>query len=260
MFESQATPANLPVNSSEPEDMFDQVQPVRAPGEPPSSIIGNVIGGGAASVTMPPLGSAVMPPVSADAPAEVKPPLIASRKVIIVLGVLLGVLIIVGGAFAVMKFINTTATADLVSETSPLDNAGTNNTGTLENNTGIPGLPPPPTIVPDGESSVTELQPDQSAPEAASTPNISDRNAANPAATVDTDNDGLTDDEEMAQGTDPNNADSDADGLLDGEEVKTYGTDPLNKDTDGDGYMDGQEVKNAYNPKGAGKLFSVPTQ
>ena len=36
---------------------------------------------------------------------------------------------------------------------------------------------------------------------------------------VDTDEDGLTDDEEMALGTDPNNPDTDGDGLTDGEEV-----------------------------------------
>ena len=42
--------------------------------------------------------------------------------------------------------------------------------------------------------------------------------------------------------------DSDQDGLSD-EEEKTYGTDPHNADTDGDGYSDGAEVKSGYNPK-----------
>jgi hypothetical protein len=41
--------------------------------------------------------------------------------------------------------------------------------------------------------------------------------------------------------------DSDQDGLTDQEE-KLYGTDPHNPDTDGDGYMDGAEVKAGYNP------------
>ncbi len=58
----------------------------------------------------------------------------------------------------------------------------------------------------------------------------------------DLDCDGLTNDEEIALGTDPNNPDSDADGLLDGEEVNTHGTDPLNPDTDADGLLDGEEV------------------
>ncbi len=47
--------------------------------------------------------------------------------------------------------------------------------------------------------------------------------------------------------------DSDNDGLTDDEE-RIYGTDINNPDTDGDGYLDGQEVKNGYNPLGPGKL------
>ena len=42
--------------------------------------------------------------------------------------------------------------------------------------------------------------------------------------------------------TDPNNADSDGDGLNDGDEVNTYGTDPTNADSDGDGLSDFDEV------------------
>lgn len=41
--------------------------------------------------------------------------------------------------------------------------------------------------------------------------------------------------------------DSDQDGLTD-EEERVFGTDPLNADTDGDGYSDGAEVKSGYNP------------
>lgn len=41
--------------------------------------------------------------------------------------------------------------------------------------------------------------------------------------------------------------DSDQDGLTD-EEEKTYGTDPYKADSDEDGYSDGVEVKNGYNP------------
>ncbi len=52
---------------------------------------------------------------------------------------------------------------------------------------------------------------------------------------LDTDNDGLTDIEEIAIGSDPENADSDGDGILDGDEV----TDPANpQDSDGDGEFD----------------------
>lgn len=42
--------------------------------------------------------------------------------------------------------------------------------------------------------------------------------------------------------------DSDQDGLTDQEE-RLYGTDPQNPDTDGDGYSDGPEIKAGYDPK-----------
>lgn len=75
---------------------------------------------------------------------------------------------------------------------------------------------------------------------------------------VDTDGDGLTDDEELMLGIDPNLVDTDGDQLSDKDEVKVYKTDPLNPDTDGDTFLDGEEVKNGYDPKGRGKLFEVP--
>ncbi len=59
---------------------------------------------------------------------------------------------------------------------------------------------------------------------------------------VDTDDDGLTDEEEHELGTDPNDPDTDGDGLDDGEEVHDYGTEPLLWDSDEDGYGDGEEV------------------
>ncbi|MEQ9561772.1 MAG: LamG-like jellyroll fold domain-containing protein, partial [Woeseiaceae bacterium] len=45
-------------------------------------------------------------------------------------------------------------------------------------------------------------------------------------SSIDSDNDGLTDDQELLLGTDPNNPDSDGDGYSDGDEVSA-GTDPL---------------------------------
>jgi hypothetical protein len=48
--------------------------------------------------------------------------------------------------------------------------------------------------------------------------------------------------------TDPNDPDSDGDGLEDGEEAAIDGTDPNNQDTDGDGLADGWEVSHGLDP------------
>jgi len=85
-----------------------------------------------------------------------------------------------------------------------------------------------------------------------------------PPPPPDADKDGLSDAQEMAWGTDPNNPDSDGDLVPDGEEVsagtnpllpdsdkdgatdgeeKGAGTDPMNPDTDKDGLSDGEELK-----------------
>lgn len=84
--------------------------------------------------------------------------------------------------------------------------------------------------------------------------------------TVDSDSDGIPDEEERTiYNTDPNNVDTDGDGISDGDEIRKtntnprqrdsdfdtvsdydeinkYGTDPLKSDTDGDGRSDGQEI------------------
>jgi len=62
---------------------------------------------------------------------------------------------------------------------------------------------------------------------------------------ADTDQDGLRDGDELIQyKTDPLRQDTDVDGLSDGEEVMDHGTNPLIPDTDGDGLPDGVEVMN----------------
>ncbi|MEM7246798.1 MAG: hypothetical protein AAF533_15710 [Acidobacteriota bacterium] len=74
---------------------------------------------------------------------------------------------------------------------------------------------------------------------------------------ADRDGDLLTDEEEVLLGTNPLDADSDDDGLSDGEEVGREGTDPLNADTDGDGLQDGTELSRSMgvpDPDGDGPL------
>ena len=59
---------------------------------------------------------------------------------------------------------------------------------------------------------------------------------------ADPDHDGLTNREEKQLGTNPKVADTDGDGLSDGDEVNKYHTNPLKADSDGDGLSDGDEV------------------
>jgi hypothetical protein len=75
-----------------------------------------------------------------------------------------------------------------------------------------------------------------------------DPNSPPPPPPNDSDGDGLTDEQELSLGTNPNNPDSDGDGLNDAAEVNTYMTNPNNSDTDGDGLNDGAEVSNGTNP------------
>lgn len=71
---------------------------------------------------------------------------------------------------------------------------------------------------------------------------------------ADTDSDGVNDGQEVTDATNPLIADSDGDGLTDGDE-KTRSTNPLLSDTDGDGYSDSYEVQFFTDPKLA---ISVP--
>jgi len=85
--------------------------------------------------------------------------------------------------------------------------------------------------------------------------NPSDGDELNQFIDSDSDQDGLTNEEETQLGTNLLKADSDNDGLFDREEVKVYFTDPVNADTDNDGYLDGEEVVSGFNPKGTGLLL-----
>jgi hypothetical protein len=64
----------------------------------------------------------------------------------------------------------------------------------------------------------------------------------------DNDNDGLSNADEISRNTDPNNDDSDGDGLKDGEEVHLHHTNPGERDTDRDGLNDDAEIDNKTDP------------
>lgn len=73
----------------------------------------------------------------------------------------------------------------------------------------------------------------------------------------DPDGDGLTNIKEIGLGTNPNDLDSDGDGLPDGEEISSYKTDPLEYDTDKDGIGDGDEIEIGLDPNNS-QTFGIP--
>lgn len=79
---------------------------------------------------------------------------------------------------------------------------------------------------------------------------------------ADPDNDGLTNYMEFVKGTKAMQADTDSDGLADGDEANVYGTNPIKSITDTravaqeNGYTDGASVKNGYDPLTPGDKFT----
>jgi hypothetical protein len=66
---------------------------------------------------------------------------------------------------------------------------------------------------------------------------------------ADSDGDGLSDgDEQLIHGTNPLNPDSDGDLLTDKDEIELHGTNPNNIDTDGDGENDSAEIVDGTDP------------
>jgi len=116
-----------------------------------------------------------------------------------------------------------------------------------------------------------------------STPQATPASVATPVLeAMDSDEDGLTDAQETALGTDPLLLDSDADGVSDRDEIDfygtdaldpdtdddelddadellTYGTNPLLADTDGDSISDGEEVTTGFDPLDAASRPPPPT-
>jgi len=135
----------------------------------------------------------------------------------------------------------------------------------------------------DGDGLPDAFEAEHTDPESATALNAAD----------DLDNDGLTNLQEFENRTDPNNADSDGDGLKDGDEIagagsrpatsptsadtdgdglsdlvenntgvfvsaSDTGTDPVRVDTDGDGASDGVEVASESDPNDDGDLPTLP--
>lgn len=222
MFEN--SPPNLPT-AKEPEDILGSPEKSPVPSTPSPRTIPTVSSGAPKPLAPP----AVAPPTAPSrstmqalsSPVSMEKPSHSWIRVVLFLAVL-------GGLGAGVYFFITKGGLSLLKLKQEAREAPQAQT-----------LPPPP--------SVPETPPSPPPPPP-------------PQAPLDSDGDGLTDEDEAGLGTEPLTADTDGDGLLDNEEVRIYKSDPLNADTDNDSFKDGDEVKAGYNPLGPGRLFQVPTQ
>lgn len=116
-----------------------------------------------------------------------------------------------------------------------------------------PASPPTPEpIAPTPTETEVEVIP----PPAPTSPDPSRVESREPSRGADADDDGVADESERLAGTDPTKADTDGDGLTDGEELGAHHTDPLKIDTDSDGFSDKTELDAGFDPNGPGKLQS----
>lgn len=220
IFEGVEPPANLPVGSE------SSSPATLKPMAPTSPAMG---GPGGASISPAPATRPTMTP-----PAPVTEGKIINDRYTNTGGHLMKTVVIVliaflamgGAAFLAYKFMNPVKPATEVNSGST---AGSNDEADLPDGKG------------GGGAAVVPEEPDV-------------------VIVLDTDGDGLTNDEEKAAGTNLAKPDTDGDLLGDREEVQVYGTDPLRADTDGDTFLDGEEVRAGYNPNGPGKILELPTE
>lgn len=219
-------------NKKEPQDIFEGV-------EPPANL---PVGGSPvpASITPQPsvdAGPRLTPPTVRSAPVVASPEPPVSDKIVNdrytnTGGHLMKTVIIVVIAFAVMGGAALLAYRVMNPSSSNTVNKSGETAGENDD-----------VLLPDGKGEGSNTTPD--------VPDVK--------IVLDTDGDGLTNDEEKAAGTNIAKPDTDGDLLGDREEVQVYGTDPLRTDTDGDTFSDGQEVQSGYNPNGPGKILELPT-
>ena len=102
----------------------------------------------------------------------------------------------------------------------------------------------PPTLASDPAPVVAPVPVVEPAPVSEPAPETTETVATDTAVATesDLDADNYPDALEWELGLDPNNADTDADGVADGDELNIYGTEPTVADTDGDGVFDGEEL------------------
>ncbi|MBP9762181.1 hypothetical protein KBD34_01035 [Patescibacteria group bacterium] len=266
-----SAPSSLP---SAADDMFsgvDRNPPVPAPIPAPISQAAaapQVVSRPMASVPSP-----VAPMSSSPSPLEPHHPPVL-HYVLIALAVIVGLGLIASGVWffairrpaqEVMETLPTVST----STTSDFDTISPSDESLDEP---IPGtqpleepemIPSKPVVTPPEGTNIPP--PTTIDPNAAPTPTPTDTGTVQPSTdtgmvaepttppTVDEDSDALSDAREGELGTNFMVADTDGDGLNDGDEVLKYRTNPLVPDTDGDGFPDSVEIQKGYNPLGPGR-------
>lgn len=213
-IENKVEPA-APVAPAEPEDIFSDTELERP---------------------------AVLQPKAPETEMNYEPAPSNSRKLIILVGVLLTlVVIVIGVYFSYNYFFNSDISTGeenvMTEEINPIEESSGDENANINVNQLVNNV---------------DVNEDNLAIEPV---DISSQGV--PEDEIDTDGDGLSDKDEIVRGMNIESNDSDNDGLYDREEVMVYNTDPTNPDTDGDGFSDGDEVDAGYNPKGAGKLYDL---
>jgi hypothetical protein len=170
------------------------------------------------------------------------------RLIVAAVGLSLGLASVHGGAMAQIKGAPiVTGNVDGSCVTAPSANStGVNagdwtiTCGDLNPGAGMTVLGPP-AVVSNPAPPVAAPEPvNEPAPVAEPAPETTETAAVATEGDLDADNE--PDALEADLGLDPANADTDADGVADGDELNIYGTSPTLFDTDGDGASDGEEL------------------
>jgi hypothetical protein len=176
------------------------------------------------------------------------------RLIIVMVGLGLGLAGMHGGALAQMKDTpiitgnvqGTCVTSPSVNTTGANAGDWTITCGDISPGPGMTVIGPPalasepvPVVAPEPVTPANDP-----APVAEPAPETTDAAATDTAVATETDldADNYPDALEWDLGLDPNNPDTDADGVADGDEIVLYGTEPTVADTDGDGAFDGEEL------------------
>ncbi len=178
------------------------------------------------------------------------------KKWLIIAGIVVGALVLIGGGYYLYKFYTANNTTNTTNQAAPTNTAPQNQPTTNS-------VTRPP-VTNTNTAPVTNPVNTNTTPVVNTTPTppVTNTNTVPPVNTTNTNVGTVTIPNQNTTPIPPTNTntgpdltkvDSDGDGLSDQEEI-TYSTNPKKADTDGDGFRDGDEVKNGYNPNGDGKL------